>query len=228
MTLASRIISPLIKGIFRIICKVDSGEICKVPMKGPLIVVLNHINFVEVPLLYTHLFPRNMASIVKKETWKNPLLAYLGTIWEAIPLDRNSTDLGAMRKSLEALKSGRILLIAPEGTRSRTGQLQKGHAGVVQIALHSGAPIITLGHYGGEKIWKNLRSFHRTQFTIKVGKPFFLQTTKRGSLRTERILMTDEIMNQLSFLLPPFYRGLYPDPEKASSGHLDFSVRESV
>lgn len=220
MKILSKIISPVIKGFLGLICKVDSSEMKKVPRKGPLIVVLNHINFLEVPLIYTHLLPRDLASIVKRETWKNPLLGCLGNIWEAIPLDRRASDISAMRKSLKALKDGRVLIIAPEGTRSGTGCLQSGHAGVVQIALHSGAPIIPIAHFGGEAVWKNIKKFRRTPFTFRVGKPFYIN--KGVYSKNDRKLIIDDIMKQLSLLLPVQYRGIYQEPEKSISGFLDF------
>ncbi len=222
MKALSRIVSPLVRGIIGLFCDVDTSEMKNVPKKGPLIVILNHINFLEVPLIYTCLYPRDLASIVKRESWDNPVLAFLGNTWEAIPLDRNTSDISAMRKSLEALQSGRILIIAPEGTRSGTGQLQKGHAGVVQIALHSGAPIIPVAHFGGEKIWTNIKSWRRTRFKFRVGKVFYIKKPESAYSRADRNLIVDEIMNQLSLLLPAQYRGVYPDPENAGHRYLDF------
>jgi len=216
MKLLSRIISPIIKGMISIICNVDASELSKVPINGPLILVLNHINFLEVPLVYTHLLPRNLASIVKKETWRNPVLGFLGYIWEAIPLDRKVTDIAAMRKSLQALKNGRILLIAPEGTRSGDGKLQFGHAGVVQLALHSGASIIPIAHFGGEKIWMNLKGFRKTNFKFKVGEPFRVKEIDGKCSKEDRIVITNEIMNRISLLLPVDYQGVYANPENTS------------
>lgn len=213
MKLLSRIISPFIKGLLSLVCNVDASELIKVSFNGPIILVINHINFLEVPLVYTYLFPRNLASIVKKETWKNPVLGFLGYIWEAIPLDRKLSDIAAMRKSLQALQAGRILLIAPEGTRSGDGKLQYGHAGVVQIALHSGASFIPIAHFGGEKIWVNLKSFRKTNFKFRVGKTFRIKMMEGKCSKEDRILITNEIMNRISLLLPEDYRGVYSNPE---------------
>jgi 1-acyl-sn-glycerol-3-phosphate acyltransferase len=214
--LASRIVSPAIKRLLGLLCRIDAGELAAIPRRGPLIMVTNHINFLEVPLLYTFLYPRELIGMIKAETWKNPLLGALADIWGAIPLDRDATDLSAMRKALEALG------VAPEGTRSGHGRLQPGHSGIVTLALKSGAPIVPVAHFGGESFWTNFRKGRRTPFRIRVGEPFRLRAPGRGEARRARAEATDEIMNRLALLLPPWYRGAYPSPEGFSCRHLDF------
>ena len=55
MTLIHRIVFSTIKGLLRLLCRVDDAQLARVPDRGPLIIVANHVNFLEVPLLYTHL-----------------------------------------------------------------------------------------------------------------------------------------------------------------------------
>ena len=219
---ASHLVSPLVKVALSAPCRVDSSELARIPAKGPLIVMINHINFLEVPLIYTHLYPRDSVGMVKRETWANPLIGILADIWDSISLDRNATDLHAMRMALDALSARRILLLAPEGTRSGQGRLQRGHGGIVQLALRSGAPIVPVAHFGGEKFWPNLKSLRKTRFVFRVGEAFRLRMPEGGLTKSTRNQMTDEIMNRLSLLLPPAYRGVYGDPEHASTDYLEF------
>jgi len=219
---SSRLVSPVVKALLAGACRVEASELARVPRRGPLILVTNHINFLEVPLIYTYLYPRDIVGMVKRETWANPALALLANSWDAISLDRGATDLKAMRKALEALEARRILAIAPEGTRSGHGRLQRGHGGIVQLALRSGAPIMPMAPFGGERFWDNLRSVRRTRFTIRVGEAFALKEPAGGLTRSARREITDEIMNRIALLLPPEYRGVYPDPERASTEHLAF------
>lgn len=218
---SAHVISPLIKTFFLIVCNVQYAEIRKIPRKGPCILVMNHINFLEVPLVYTLLYPRNMTGLAKRETWNNPFFRFLANVLEAIPVDRHATDVGAMRACIDSLKKGKILLLAPEGTRSGDGKLRKGHAGVVQIALHSGVPIIPIAHFGGEHFWKNLKAWRRTRFRVRVGAAFRITERKNGFSRSDRMEITDEIMNRISLLLPEAYRGAYPRPEEALFPHLE-------
>ena len=166
------VVTNSIRSITRVICNVDDGELVNVPDKGPLIIASNHINFLEVPLLYTHLQPRNITGFAKAETWNNPAMAFLFDLWDAIPLQRGEADAKAIRRALEALKNGRILAVAPEGTRSRHGQLQRGLPGIVMLAYHSRAPILPLVYYGGEKLRDNVNRLRRTDFCYVTSRIF--------------------------------------------------------
>ena len=227
MTTSSRIVTPVVKFILSMICRIDAGDMRLIPREGPLIVVMNHVNFLEVPLIYAFLYPRYAVGLAKRETWDNPLFGALANSWEAIAIDRDGADLLAMRKALSVLERGGILLLAPEGTRSGHGRLQKGHGGVVQLALRSGAPIIPLAHTGGERFWENLKSWRRTRFTVRVGPAFRLVPPAgipggtRGVPRSVRAEMTDAVMNRLSLLLPRRQRGEYPEPEAASVRYIE-------
>lgn len=209
MKASTRVVSPLIRGILGSICRVDHSELARVPSRGPLILVMNHINFLEVPLIYTYLHPRRIVGLVKRETWDNPLLAILGGIWEAIPLDRGGTDLAAMRRALDILAEGRILIVAPEGTRSGNGRLQQGHGGVIQLAARSGAPMLPIAHFGGERFWTNIGRPRRTRVAFRVGEACRLAVTQAELTRHARQEATDELMRRLARLLPEAYRGVY-------------------
>lgn len=222
MKRVSRLVSPIVKLVLGALCRVDARELEKIPREGPLIIVLNHINFLEVPLIYTFLYPRDLVGMVKRETWDNPLIAALAWAWDAIPLDRSSVDLSAMRKAHEALKKGRILAVAPEGTRSGHGRLQRGRAGIVQLALREGATIVPVAHYGGEHFWENVKSFRRTDFRFRVGESFRLRAPAPGERRRGRVEAADEIMRRLARLLPPEYRGVYAE-DNGAARHLVFT-----
>jgi 1-acyl-sn-glycerol-3-phosphate acyltransferase len=219
MAVAARAV---IGGLLRILCRIDDSEIGKIPRKGPLILVTNHINFLEVPLIYVYLYPRKIIGIIKRETWKNPLFGAVANAWQAIPIARDSSDLAAMRKAQEALGSGAILAIAPEGTRSGHGRLQRGHPGVAALALRSRAVIVPLAHFGGERFWSNFRRGKRTRVRIRVGEAFRLRAPAPGSSKRIRSEMVDEIMYRIAVLLPPEYRGIYSDQARATTIHLDF------
>ena len=222
MTLTYRAVTFTIKGLLRILCRVDDAQLAQVPDRGPLILVANHVNFLEVPLLYTHLRPRPMASFAKAETWDHPLLRLLADLWGAIPLHRGEADMAALRQALEALEAGHILGLAPEGTRSGHGRLQRGHTGVVLLALRSGAPLLPMVYYGGELFWRNLARLRRTDFYIVVGQPFYLDAGGVKVTRQVRRQMTDEVMYQMAALLPPTYRGVYSDLAAATEAYLRF------
>ena len=198
------------------------------PFHGPLILVMNHINFLDAPVLYTHLQPRPLTGLVKSETWDNPAMAYLFNLWGGIPVRRGAADMEAIHLALAALKQGKIVAVAPEGTRSGHGRLQQGHPGLVTLALHSGAPLLPVVIYGNEAFRRNFTRLRRTDFHFRVGKPFYIQTGEGKVTRPVRQAITDEIMYQLAGMLPPEYRGCYASIEAATQNYLHFIEPESL
>lgn len=223
MTLTKRVVDSTISGLLRLLCRVYKDQLEKVPTRGPLILLTNHINFLEIPVLHTHLRPRPVTGFAKAESWDNFIIGFLFNLWRAIPIRRGEADMRALRQGLAALKEGYILAIAPEGTRSGHGCLQRGHPGVAMMALQSGAPLLPLVFYGGEKFKRNLSRLRRTPFHIVVGQPFHLHADGVKVRREIRKQMTDEIMYQLAALLPPAYRGHYANLDAATERFLRFS-----
>lgn len=208
MKIAGKLAAKMIHAILRTICKVDSTEIDKIPMKGPFVIAINHTNFLEVPMIFTHLQPRTAVGIVKKETWNKGLTKFLAKHWNAIPVDREKQSTDTFRKARRVLKDGNFLIIAPEGTRNQTGILIEGKPGVISIALRSKVPIIPVAHFGGENIHKNLKKFKRTSFKFKVGIPIIFNPS--GKVDSEkRKYLTDQVMYRIAELLPEQNRGVY-------------------
>ncbi len=222
MSKTAGFVNAFLKWVIRKMVQVDEAELVQVPWKGPLILVANHINFLEVPLLYSHLYPRPITGWAKHENWKNPFLAFLFNLFNAIPIRRGERDLNAMNRALEAVKKGMILAISPEGTRSNVGKLARGKPGVVLLAQRSGAPILPVAYYGGELFWRKLFRLRWSHFYIRVGHPFTVLAGSEVPSRDVRQEITDEIMYQVAALLPPYYRGYYEDISKAKETYLHF------
>lgn len=90
------------------------------------------------------------------------------------------------------------------------------------MALQNNVPIIPVAHYGSENFWKNMKRFRKTDFTIKVGKPFFIEPGEEkisGKVRKDLLF---SIMVQLAKLLPEEYRGEYSDIASANETYLRF------
>jgi 1-acyl-sn-glycerol-3-phosphate acyltransferase len=205
-------------GIFR----VHAEQLERVPATGPLILTMNHVNLLELPLIYARLQPRQVHGLVLAERWKNPVLAWGLDACDCIPLERGGVNRAAFGKALHVLSAGEIVIIMPEGTRSYTGQLQHAHAGVVILALKSGAPVLPILTHGGARYRQNLRRLRRTDFHITVGRPFTLKAgggTVDGPARKE---MLDELMYQMAALLPPECRGAYASLPAGAPRHLEF------
>lgn len=212
----------VVRGLTALLCKVDARQLTRVPKGGPLIIVTNHINFLEAPVIYVRLSPRPVTGFSKIESWDSAFIGWLFDVWGIIPIHRGEADKSAFRAGLQALKDGQILTIAPEGTRSGDGQLGKGLPGVVLLALMSGAPMIPLVHYGHQDYKQNWRKIHRAPLKVVVGHPFRLEPGEKKVTGETRQEMVDEIMYQLAALLPPEHRGVYHDLSKATEVYLRF------
>ncbi len=220
MTLTHRIVITTLKGLTSLLCRIDDAQLARVPQRGPLILVANHVNILEIPIVYTRLQPRPVTGFAAAYRWEKLWTRWLLDVCGAIPLRRGEADFAALRKALALLKAGYIFAIAPEGTRSGHGRLQRAHPGVVLLALHSGAPLLPVVYYGAERYRENLRRLRRTDFHIVVGRPFYIDAGGVRVTRQVRQQIVDEIMYQMAALLPPAYRGIYSDLSAATEEYL--------
>ena len=121
MQLNKRLALIATKIFIQLTCRVDATQLARVPMQGPLIIVTNHINFLEVPIMYTILQPRPVTGFAKVESWNNAFTGWLLDVCEAIPLERGEADITAVRAGLARLEQGHILAIAVMMGDSRRG-----------------------------------------------------------------------------------------------------------
>jgi len=215
-------VSYFMKAILSVICKIDCKEFIEALKNNePMLVIFNHINFLEVPILVTHSYPINVTGLVKSETWNNPIMSFVFNTYNAIPIDRKGAFSEAFKKVLEAIKNGYYTCIAPEGTRSRDGILGKGKPGIIQLAIEAGVPILPIAHFGGQNVWKNMRRLKRTHFCFKAGRPFRIKCEKKHGKEEREKIMT-EIMAQIARLLPEQMRGEYAPYAYNECQYLEF------
>lgn len=215
MNFSLHLITFILRIYFRLTLRMDAPDMDKVPAQGPLIVISNHTGQIEVPVLATLLQPRKITGWGKAEAFENPFLRWVFGAWDILPVRRGEADMRALKAALRAIEKGMIFGIAPEGTRNYTGKLKRALPGAVTLALHSGAPIIPIAHWGGENYLSNLKRFKRTDFHIRVGEPFKINVEGvkvNGEVRQQ---IVDEMMVELAKLLPEEYRGEYSDMSKA-------------
>ncbi|MCJ7695500.1 MAG: 1-acyl-sn-glycerol-3-phosphate acyltransferase [Anaerolineaceae bacterium] len=212
----------LIRFLLLFLCKIDYSNLDRIQKQGPVILIGNHINFLDAPLVFSRLWPRKFVIIVKLETFENPIFKFLFNTWGGISIKRGTADFGAYKLALEALKQGKILCIAPEGTRTNDAKLIQGNPGIIAIAQKSGVPIIPVVSYGAEEFHDNYKKLIRTKIFFEVGKPFVLNLNSNYPDKAKRKAITDEIMYQMAIILPEKYRGYYSDLSKLSTNYLKF------
>jgi 1-acyl-sn-glycerol-3-phosphate acyltransferase len=190
-----------------------------VPRKGPLIVAINHMNFLD-PVMATVFIPRDIVSMAKAELFGSPVVGLVFRLYGAFPVRRGEIDRTALRKAMAALKEEKALLMAPEGTRGGDWRLMKARDGVAYVALQASVPILPVAISGSERFWKELARLRRTKTRVVVGEPFVLLPREGRVSREQLGEMTTEAMYRLAALLPPEYRGIYGDLETATEEHI--------
>jgi 1-acyl-sn-glycerol-3-phosphate acyltransferase len=198
-------LSWLARFIFFLLLRVTLKGRENVPAKGPFIIASNHLSWFDVPLIPAYL-SRRVIYMAKEELFHNKvgwLVRFLG----AFPVRRGEADRQALRAADDLLKAGKILIIFPEGTRSRTRTLAQAHAGLAMIALRSGVPVVPVAIWGSEYALKKFRP----HVTISYGKPIILKPKGTKITREDIDSTTQEIMQKIAEMLPPEYRGVYAD-----------------
>ena len=185
-----------------------------VPKKGPLIVVANHLNLADPPLLSASI-PRRIVFMVKHEFYYSVRGARFVRAFGAFPVHRGEVDREALHRAVKVLEDGQVLGMFPEGTRSPNAQMQHAYPGTALIALKSGAPILPVGISGTERIHgvKSVVLGH-PHITVSIGQPFTLPSI-HSKITTAQLRETTElIMHRISELLPESYRGAYENRER--------------
>lgn len=175
-----------------------------VPADGPAIFCPNHTSVLDSFFLPLAL-PRRITYVGKAEymdDWKTKsLFPALGMI----PIDRSGGNASerALSAATELIEAGEYFGIYPEGTRSRTGQLFRGHTGPARLALRTGAPLIPVGIRGSRQVMPPDATVPRIfrPVSIRVGRPISVaRYADRASDRMVLREITDELMFEIRSL----------------------------
>jgi cytidylate kinase len=147
----------------------------RIPRKGPLIVACNHISFWDPPLVGAHL-PREMHFVAKAELFHNPLFGALIRSYNSIPIERGAKARSGLRGAEEVLTAGGAVLIFPEGTRNKSGELLAPRAGVGRLAASTKTPVAPACITGSNQIRRSMRRQNRIRITF--GSPVMPPSSK--------------------------------------------------
>jgi len=179
------------------------------PPSGGFILATNHNSRVDSALLLSNPVRQDLTALVAKEYRDSLFFRFIVQAADVIWLDRSKADFSAFRLAVEKIKEGRVLGIAPEGTRSRVGKLLEGKPGIQLLTSRADVPIVPVGIIGSEDMMQKLKTFKKPVITVRFGKPFTLPPLPRDN-RDEAVQQnTTEVMCQIAALLPVRYRGFY-------------------
>ncbi len=185
-----------------------------VPSQGPVLIVSNHLNLTDPPLLGISL-GRKVIFMAKEELFRSRLSNYFIRGFGAFPVRRGLLDKKTLRQAQQVLAEGLALVMFPEGRRSHNAQLQPAFPGSALIAYRHGVPILPVGITGTEKIKGVAWLLRRPQITVNIGHPFYLPPVNSKLTKDERAKLTNGMMEHIAELLPREYRGNYLREEVA-------------
>ena len=177
------------------------------PREGSFLIASNHASHLDPPLVGSQI-AKQMRFFGRKSLWNNRLLGWWLDQVESIPVERDSGDVGAIKRVLQALKEDRAVVLFPEGTRSRDGQLQKPKAGVGMMACKSGVPVVPCRVYDSFAAFGKGTRLPRfgTPVTIIFGRPIpasDYDDPAAGKARYETA--AQRIMDRIAALPRPVY-----------------------
>jgi 1-acyl-sn-glycerol-3-phosphate acyltransferase len=111
-----------------------------IPAEGPVIIASNHRSLADPPLIGAGI-PRVVHFLAKKELFEFKPFGWLITRLNAHPLNR-AAGIGALKDAQEILEQGGVVILFPEGRRSKTEELQKPKHGVGMIAVRAKVPVV--------------------------------------------------------------------------------------
>lgn len=202
----------LVRLVFRLLSRREIVGLDRVPEEGPVIFVANHIHLVDPPFVISFA-PRRVHPMAKRELFETPLVGWYFWVFGAFPVRRFSGDLGALRVARNYLRNDEVVLMFPEGTRSRHGAgMKPALPGAAMVALLSRAPIVPVAVSGTDDV-RIPRVFFswlwgdRPKLRIEFGEP--LELPQEGPSGPSAEEATDLMMRSIANLLPDRYRGVY-------------------
>lgn len=166
----------LIRAIFNLIARVEVTGYEHLPKEGSFVIATNHLGIVDAPMAFYALDNWDMFVMVAEKWEKITLFRWLGKYFNLIFIDRFNPDIKTLRKVIRLMEEENILVIAPEGTRSRVGSMIEARPGVSYLATKLNRPIIPVALAGTEDegLISNLKHLRRTHMTVTAGPAFTL------------------------------------------------------
>ncbi len=210
------VIRAVLRLFVRLVAKVDIRNKEVFLETGSYTFATNHLGFLDAILAYYALDRWDFFIPVAEKWEKYALVRWAAKYLNIIFIDRFHTDFRALRQILRRMEKGEILIIAPEGTRSRTEKMAEGKVGVSYLASKAQVPVIPVAIAGTEDriFLNNLKKLKRTKVTLTAGDPLMLPPLPKKNKDKVLREYTDEIMCHIAAMLPQKNRGVYANHPK--------------
>jgi 1-acyl-sn-glycerol-3-phosphate acyltransferase len=189
----------------------------RVPLKGPVILACNHASFLD-PMLVGAALKRDINYLARETLFDFPVVGWVLRQWNSVPVDREGGGAKGLKAILDRLLNGGGIILFPEGTRSRDGQLQSARSGVGLTVIKSNAPVVPARVFGTYQAYgRNMRIPRPRRVGVKFGEPMLFEqlraeakTCTRPRLKEIYQQVADEIMAAIAKLEPHTDKSTFP------------------
>jgi 1-acyl-sn-glycerol-3-phosphate acyltransferase len=180
-----------------------------VPRTGALILACNHASILDPPAVGCALH-RQINYLARASLFDIPVVGWLFRKWNSIPIDRDGGNAAGLRIILERLRADNGIILFPEGTRSRDGNLQPARSGIGLIVAKSDAPVVPARTFGTfEALGRDMKFPRPKKVTVKFGQPMNFEKLRaeakncpKARLKEIYQEIADEIMAAIAKLEP--------------------------
>jgi 1-acyl-sn-glycerol-3-phosphate acyltransferase len=181
----------------------------RVPETGPVILASNHASFVDPPLVGSGL-KRGINYLARENLFRFPVMGWVLHRWQVVPVDREGGGAKGLKAILDRLLAGGAIILFPEGTRTRDGNLQPARSGIGLTVIKSAAPVVPVRVFGTFAAYgRHMRVPRPRRVAVKYGRPLDFRelraeakTCSKPRLKEIYQQVADEIMAEIAKLEP--------------------------
>jgi 1-acyl-sn-glycerol-3-phosphate acyltransferase len=181
----------------------------RVPLTGPVILASNHASFLDPPLIGSGIH-RHISYLARDNIFKSPIAAAILRSWEVVPVDRDGGSGRGLKRILQRLQENGAIILFPEGTRTRDGQLNPVRSGIGLTVIKSNAPVVPARVFGTHDAYGPHRPVPLPKrVAVKYGHPMKFEALRAEAAmcskqRVKEIYqqVADEIMAEIRRLEP--------------------------
>ncbi|MBD3182703.1 1-acyl-sn-glycerol-3-phosphate acyltransferase [Candidatus Poribacteria bacterium] len=188
---------PLLSTLFKF--EVFGAE--HIPSKGGVLIMSNHVSYMD-PVFMGAAVSRNLNYMARSTLFRPDIVKRFLSSLNAFPVHLGVPDRRAIRNALRLLKSGEMLLIFPEGTRSHDGTLGEAQPGIGLIAYRTDAVVIPAFIRGAEKVLpRGAKMIKSAKASVAFAKPLDMENFRRQKASKDVYLaIGKEVMTKISYL----------------------------
>lgn len=181
----------------------------RVPLSGGVILASNHASYLDPPLVGAGI-KRDINYLARESLFRFPVMGSVLRSWNSVPVDRDGGGAKGLKIILDRLLAGGGIILFPEGTRTKDGQLLPARSGIGLTVIKSTAPVVPVRVFGTFEAYGRNHKFPRPhRVAVKYGRPMNFEalraeakTCDKARLKQIYQQVADEIMAAIAGLEP--------------------------